>query len=298
MRIHFVVLNYNTANDVVNLIDRCCRKEDEIRINIVDNASTDDSIVILRNLYSDNKLIRLYECPANMGFSRANNWGYEEAVAYGADLCIVCNSDMLIVQKDFFSLVEDELKNSKFGILSPDIRCKSDRNKVQKGHQSPAYPYENTKKYIQYHYKKNLLLLEHSVGIWRPFYYIKRIFYGFAGVYLQYITKHKYANWRLERHEGVPVHGGFLILSSDFLKKMDKLFYPETLFYGEEILLFNNAQKKKLKIVYSPEIYVEHLQGKATERVGISLEKEYFVKSNLVSSDLMILKEMMKGTGR
>ena len=63
---------------------------------------------------------------------------------------------------------------------------------------------------------------------------------------------------------GVQLHGSCLFLSQKYLKRCEKIFSPETYFYYEEVLLFLRCKRKKLKMIYAPDIEVWHKEGKST----------------------------------
>lgn len=261
-KIYFLILNYCTEEETkkcVQTIKELNSVEYEKAILIVDNKSNDKSFEKLKELYKDDESIVVIQTEYNIGFSKANNLGYRLIKEKNdATFVIVCNSDIEFRQKEFLELMLKEFEDSKFHLCSPDVYCENDLHKGWKGHQSPAYPWEAkewfAKLNIQYnglklrYYQESTLLhcLWYFIG-WS----IMRIFEYF----LHFLMKSKYKNYRVQRHENVPIHGSCIILSTKFINAEKKIFTPETQFYGEELLLYLKQKREKYISVYYPELH-------------------------------------------
>lgn len=95
MKLAVILVNYNGKDYNEACIEsvRANRTDDEVRIIVVDNASADDSLQVLRERYGDKEQIELAELDDNYGFSYANNEGIRLAKAWGADVVLLINND-------------------------------------------------------------------------------------------------------------------------------------------------------------------------------------------------------------
>ena len=73
-RLTIVIVNYNTCNWLNNCLQSVCRQRvvRQIEVVIVDNASSDGSVEMVREQFPQFDLVPL---PTNAGFSRSNNIG-------------------------------------------------------------------------------------------------------------------------------------------------------------------------------------------------------------------------------
>lgn len=73
-KISVIIVNYNAGKTLVDCISSVINQVYEIIV--VDNASTDDSIGLLKILFSDNSKLRIIINSSNLGFAKACNIGY------------------------------------------------------------------------------------------------------------------------------------------------------------------------------------------------------------------------------
>lgn len=111
MEVSVIIVNYNTAY----LLDNCISSLEEkitglnFEIIVVDNASSDDSVDLMKKKYP---LVKLIESKANLGFGRANNLG--ASFATGKYLFLL-NTDTLMINnaiKVLFDFMELETSKS------------------------------------------------------------------------------------------------------------------------------------------------------------------------------------------
>lgn len=84
-------------------------------IIVVDNASTDDTVVILESFSG----LEIIKSKVNLGFGKANTIGMKRALDNGSDYVFLLNQDTWIFQNTIKNLLEQMMQNPKFGILSP-----------------------------------------------------------------------------------------------------------------------------------------------------------------------------------
>lgn len=114
LEVSVIILNWNTRNLLANCLDSLIidlAKADEIIV--VDNASTDGSVEMVKKNYPQVKLIVNKK---NVGFSKGNNIGFEKAKK---DYIFFLNSDTLIKRHTISKLVTFLSKEEKAGAVSP-----------------------------------------------------------------------------------------------------------------------------------------------------------------------------------
>lgn len=120
--ISIIIVNYNTMQLTINCIASIYNytKNINFEIIVVDNASSDSSVLQLRKKFSDVKVI---EASENLGFGRANNLG--ASIAKGEYLFFL-NSDTILIENslykilDFFNIKEKELNIGVLGCVMID----------------------------------------------------------------------------------------------------------------------------------------------------------------------------------
>lgn len=119
--VYIILLNYNGAKDTIDCISSI-RKSNykSYRIVVVDNASTDNSLEILRKekeVYDFDLVIS----DKNNGFSAGNNLGIQFALKNEAEYILLLNNDT-IVEKDFLiNLLETEKKYNNDIVVTSKI---------------------------------------------------------------------------------------------------------------------------------------------------------------------------------
>lgn len=121
IQVSIVVLNWNGKEDT----GACLRSLKKLRVKnykpqviVVDNASKDDSVQVLKKNFRD---IVVLENKENKGFTGGNNVGIKYALKTGADFMLILNNDT-IVDRDLVSgLLEVAGRYLDVGIFSPKI---------------------------------------------------------------------------------------------------------------------------------------------------------------------------------
>jgi GT2 family glycosyltransferase len=101
--VYIVLLNYNGAEDTVD----CLKSLEKVaysnmQVVVVDNASTDDSVALLRSIQNQYGFVFL-QSNENNGFSAGNNIGIKYALENNADYVLLLNNDT-VVEPDFLSV--------------------------------------------------------------------------------------------------------------------------------------------------------------------------------------------------
>ncbi|MFH1776946.1 MAG: glycosyltransferase family 2 protein [Candidatus Omnitrophota bacterium] len=111
--ISFIIINYNTGTLLKNCIAsiyNCC-KNISFEILVVDNASEDESILMVKKNFS---MVTIVENNKNVGFSKANNQAIQQSK--GSYLFLL-NPDTKIIAANMNNLIEFMDKNSGIGAV-------------------------------------------------------------------------------------------------------------------------------------------------------------------------------------
>jgi len=115
--VSFIIVNWNTKDLLLECIEsiRAARKNLNIEIIVVDNASSDGSPEAVRNL-SDH--INIIVNNNNIGFSKANNIGMRRS--HGRYMCVV-NSDIKVLNYCIEDAIGYMDNNHSIGVLGPQV---------------------------------------------------------------------------------------------------------------------------------------------------------------------------------
>jgi GT2 family glycosyltransferase len=114
-KIAVVIVTFNGEIWIKKNLNSLLKSNYPIDIIIVDNASTDQSINIIKEFGS----IELIENNNNLGFGKANTIGIDLALKKGADAIFLLNQDTWIYENTISNLAEALFENSNLGIVSP-----------------------------------------------------------------------------------------------------------------------------------------------------------------------------------
>ena len=124
-RVLVIVVTYNAEK----WIDYCfssfsSNEADLYNIDLVciDNASTDNTVKILKKKYPKVELVLNKK---NLGFGKANNIGFEICLQNNYDFVFLLNQDASIDKNAISQMIAIAKDNSEFGILSPIHRSKN-----------------------------------------------------------------------------------------------------------------------------------------------------------------------------
>lgn len=118
--IGIVILNYNSYDLTLKLVENLENKIGIEKIVIVDNNSTNDSVNYLKSV--KNKKVILIENKENRGYSSGNNIGIKYLIKNFEDIKYIgiLNPDIEIKGKNtFIKLIERLEEDNKIGIISP-----------------------------------------------------------------------------------------------------------------------------------------------------------------------------------
>lgn len=117
------VINYRTPDITIQSISSLLKDlgKRRARIILVDNASCDGSVEILRNWINDiaDDRVELVESARNVGFAGGHNQSISRAPT--ADCYIILNSDTLVFPGFFDELCKNTDSDSSIGIVAPRL---------------------------------------------------------------------------------------------------------------------------------------------------------------------------------
>lgn len=114
-----IVLNWNGWKDSVPCLESLKKViYPAVKIVVVDNGSTDDSVKHLRDSFPD---VPVLETGKNLGFAGGNNHGIRYALEHGADYVFVLNNDTIVPEDAIGRLVEFAEQNPDAALIGPEI---------------------------------------------------------------------------------------------------------------------------------------------------------------------------------
>lgn len=291
MKLAFVILNYGTYQETTECVESIEKfidlSPDEYNITIVDNGSTDGSGIKLKNNYENKKYIDVLLSDSNLGFARGNNLGIKHVNAnYSPEFVAVINSDIELIQEDFYKRVAEEYKKSEFGLLGP-MMCLAN-GRCDDSPWRPITALEVKEKLYRVK-KERQGILNNTFYISKAITKVKKV----LGLYAWKDETHMHEDYWKE-HTDVELQGAFLVFSKKIFEYIEG-FDPRTFLYYEEQLLYLAVKKTGLPIVYSPQISVFHKDGRSTGKIKSNTkEKMLFVNQCNIDSLEILLDEIGK----
>ena len=279
----FVVLHYLdyevTKKCVMTLVENF--NNYNYKVVIVDNASNNKSAEKLKKFFKDNSNIKVIINANNLGFAQGNNVGYEYIRnAYEADYIVIMNNDVLIHQKGFLDEIESLYNKENYDILGPDIYCPLSNKHQNPSRLIPLSISEVKKLYDillerKYHYNK---------------YFIKKMW---LSKFSEKNKKEANAMGYDTFQRNVVLHGACYIFSKRYIEFRKRAFNPNTFLYLEEEILYFEAMRDNMLILYSPQLKVEHLEDISTKKAFKSIYlREKMITENKLHS-IKILYDLM-----
>lgn len=115
-----IICNYNKADFVINCIQSVLEsKTDDYDIFVVDNASTDDSVARIRQLYDN--WVTLIVNPENMGGSGGFNTGIRKVVELGYRYVWCLDNDVIVDEHALDTLVSFMDEHPQVGMTGSKV---------------------------------------------------------------------------------------------------------------------------------------------------------------------------------
>ena len=266
-RYGFVILNYRNVQETYACVAsiRASFPEHDRQIVIVDNGS--ECIDALNEEYGNDPMIRIYGTRENLGFAKANNFGYRK-LRKEVDYVIICNSDVLFEDRNFLDQIDTLYDMYHFDVLGPDVI------NIDGVHMSPMYnePFDLKK------VDRMILSLKLS---------------AVTDLLGKLIPRRKNDGERIRTSFTAILDGSCYIYGTEYLKKHDEAFYNETFLFCEEMILRHLIDREGGTMMYSDSLYIIHKSGKSIEYDRRSKrESRAFFNRECIKS-LQIFRELL-----
>lgn len=118
-KIIILILNWNGKEDTIECLESIQHIDyPNYQIVVIDNGSTDGSVIAIREKFS---LVHIIENKANLGFAAGNNVGIEYAVSEGANYVLLLNNDTIVDSQLLREFINASEKHPEAGILGAQI---------------------------------------------------------------------------------------------------------------------------------------------------------------------------------
>jgi N-acetylglucosaminyl-diphospho-decaprenol L-rhamnosyltransferase len=116
MKLFTIIVTYNAEKWIEKTIDSVLRADFVSTIVVVDNASKDGTLELIKNKFPQ---VKLFAQTTNLGFGKANNLGIEEALKQGADFVFLLNQDAYWHKGSIKNVLEKMLLDEQLAVVSP-----------------------------------------------------------------------------------------------------------------------------------------------------------------------------------
>lgn len=223
-KLSIVILNHNTEG----LLKQCLKSIPQgPQIIVVDNASTDDSVAMVKKEFPHVEIIRSAE---NIGYTRGNNLARGRA---GGEYVLFLNSDTKMFPDTLPTMLALMESDPKIGIATPNVLLPNGQP-YYGSHRGFPTPWNS---------------LTYFTGLAKLFPKSK-FFAGYTATYLPLTTV----------HEIDACSGTFLLIRRSILDQID--WFDETYFaYGEDLQMCYDAKQLGYKVVFNPNAELIHYWG-------------------------------------
>lgn len=301
----FLILHYKDYKMTKQAVESILSLDylSDYAIVIVNNASPDQSDVLLKKAYGNAENVYLIDSEENWGFSKGNNLGYQFIKEnFSPDFLICANNDVLFIQEDFLCKLEQLYMKQSFYICGPDIYVP-----WRDYHSNPlskVNPYTTLREI-----EKQNREIDKRLATYKKLFSPKtfKLYLGQKArknALMQKIyrivrniqKKTDYRNFQVN----VILNGACLIFDKRFIDKNSKLFTPETFIYGEEHILGIRCGRNNWNTIYFPEIVVHHLhEGNSNlGNMGYKEFCEYLIKKGIFQKEAFNVLEKYIKEGR
>ncbi|MBN1349085.1 glycosyltransferase family 2 protein [candidate division KSB1 bacterium] len=259
MKLSIIIVNYNTSGDLHACLASLENYESpDIEIIVIDNASKDDSVRMVRQNHPG---VVLHPLRKNLGFSKANNLGSEQA---SGEFLVFLNPDTELCEPIFEKLLHVLAAHQDVGIIGPRLVFEDGTLQMSTG----AFP-----------------------GIWSEL-RMRRLSRKFD-------KQDKRLLRRLESRFNFTqevdwVTGACMMLKKELFESIGR--FDETIFmFFEDVDLCRRVHNAGLKILYFPEAKLIHKRGSSYAQRNAEIDKiyrqsqlTYYSKHNAFCSNLAL----------
>lgn len=267
-KLSIVILNYNTKDLLINCLNSLHKVRDEIDFEtiVIDNASIDESVMVLSEKY---RWVKLVKSNVNLGFAKGNNLAKN---IVSGEFVLFLNSDTEVYPNTLKETIKYIENDQQIGAVSAKI----------------LLPDGTLDKDTRRSFPTPWVSFTHFSGLDRKFPNSKifsRYWYG-------YFSEN-------ETHEVDVLQGAFFLTRKKILDEVG-WFSPDYFLDGEDIDLCWKIKSKGYKLFYYPAVSILHVKGASKgKKTGFnkSLTKEErrrIVGSGVNSMEIFYKKRMWK----
>ncbi|PLW67044.1 glycosyltransferase family 2 protein [Pseudohalioglobus lutimaris] len=239
-----IVVNWNTSELLKNCLESIYSNLDKklrIEIVVVDNASSDDSVAMVKACFPRVKLI---ENNQNVGFARANNQAV--GVATGKYLLLL-NSDTIVLDDGALEVLGFMEENPEVGIVTAKLQ-------YEDGEFQPPY--------------------RRFPGFWGTFW--RNTFRRIRSTNSAGQKRFLYSDLDPESVHEVDWGTGAYLYVSRSLVTGGKIFNEDIFMYYEDTILCKRAGEEGFRVMYLPFAPVIHLRDRSASKVKLHSLKYSF----------------------
>lgn len=231
-----IVINFGSPELTIRFVrEECIKIQEEHRVIVVDNASTDGSYASLTQSLPDAVILR---CLDNQGFARANNQGAEYALKhFHPSYFLFSNNDIFFKDADVVDvLIEQMKKHPEVGLMGPQVLGLDGKR------QSPT----PDKSFVEWF----------LLPTWGKLIYKKET-----------LCKRLLKDYKQNAPEGPCgwVQGSCFVADAKVFEQVGG-FDPATFLYGEEQILTARFARAGRSVYFYPSVTVLHEQGAVTKK--------------------------------
>ena len=253
--IDVIIVNYNTAHLLARMFAACDAAAQglDVRYWVVDNASRDDSVQVLRHDYPA-AFLQVNE--ANVGFGRANNQMVEHLAG---EFVLLLNTDAFVAPDALRVAIDCLRRHTNAGAVG--VRLTTEEGQLQ-----PSCRYFPT--------PWNMFLQRTGLSRWFPG---TRLIDDFTWDH----QGERECDW---------VPGCFLLIRKQVIDHIG-LFDPRYFLYFEEVDLCKRINAAGWKVIYTGAASVVHLGGESAKSVGKITQSGRQISELQVESELLYVRK-------
>ena len=244
MKLSIVIVNYNVRYFLEQALHSVCTAIQglEAEVFVVDNASSDDSVKLVKSKFPQ---VYLIENKENVGFSVANNQAIKKAKG---EYILLLNPDTLVEEDTFTKCIQFMDKDSSIGAVGVKMIDGSGKflPESKRGFPSPMVAFYKTFGFSKMFPKSKM----------------------FNRYHLGYLDNRK--TWEID-----VLAGAFMFMRKSVLDEvglLDEAFFM----YGEDIDLSYRIQKAGYKNYYFHDTTIIHYKGESTKKGNLNYVKTFY----------------------
>lgn len=247
-KVALVILNWNGKENTIECLKSIENNQDVI---VVDNASTDGSVAVIKKEFPK---VEIIQNPQNFGFAKGNNIGIKKALDDKAGFIMLLNNDTILDKNCLSKLLEAAKKHPQFSIFAPKIY------------------FEKNFEFHKNRYKEN----EKGRVIW----YAGGII-DWDNLYGHHRGVDEVDNGQFDKEEETEfATGAAMFVKKEVFGKIGLLDEKYFLYY-EDTDFCVRAHKKEFKILFVPDAVVYH-KNAGSSSSGSALQNYYITRNRLI----------------